>query len=157
MGIVLIQVHLVTAAPPVRAPAATKTLAGIEASEDQHGVFLALNHINATDGSMTQIANFSGGFDPQVQGCTHNSESNTFSFFNGFRLLTVNAASGSVVYDVDVSFFRESEQGVLNLQWMHGNIMFYTSAWYNTQQLPGPVWTVYGTVDASTGTATHFV
>ena len=65
MGIVLIQTHLVTAAPPVRAPAATKTLAGIEAFNDQHGVFLALNHI---DGSKTQIANFSGGFDPQVPG-----------------------------------------------------------------------------------------
>ena len=157
MGIVLIQVHLITAAPPVRAPAATKTLAGIEASEDQHGVFLALNHINATDGSKTQIANFSGGFDPQVLGCTFNSEANTFSFFNGFRLMTVNAATGAVVYDVDVSFFRASQQGVENLNWMQGNVMFYTSGWYNTQMLPGPIWTVYGTVDASTGRALHFV
>ena len=157
LGIVLIQAHLVTAAPPVRAPTSTRTLAGIEASQDQHGAFLALNHINATDGSKTQIANFSGGFDPQVLGCTFNSEANTFSFFNGFRLMTVNAATGVVVYDVDVSFFRASQQGVENLNWMQGNVMFYTSGWYNTQMLPGPIWTVYGTVDASTGTALHFV
>jgi len=153
MGIVLIQSHLATAAPPVRAPAATKTLAGIDASGD----FLALNHINATDGSKTQIANFSGGFDPQVLGCTFNSEANTFSFFNGFRLMTVNAATGGVVYDVDVSSFQASQQGVENLNWMQGNVMFYTSGWYNTQMLPGPIWTVYGTVDASTGTALHFM
>ena len=157
IGIVLIQAHFTAAAKPFRAQTAAKALAAIQPFQAQHGVFLALNHINTTDGSNTQIANFSGGFDPQVQGCTFNSESNTFSFFNGFRLVTVNAATGSVVYDVDVSFFRESEQGVLNLQWMHGNVMFYTSAWYNTQMLPGPVWTVYGTVDASTGAAPHFV
>ena len=71
--------------------------------------------------------------------------------------MTVNAATGAVVYDVDVSFFRASQQGVENLNWMQGNVMFYTSGWYNTQMLPGPIWTVYGTVDASTGTALHFV
>ncbi len=90
-------------------------------------------------------------------GCTFNSEANTFSFFNGFRLMTVNAATGVLVYDVDVSIFQASQQGVENLNWMQGNVMFYTSAWYNTQMLPGPIWTVYGTVDASTGRAMHFV
>jgi hypothetical protein len=84
IGIVLIQAHFTAAAKPFRAQTAAKALAAIQPFQAQHGVFLALNHINTTDGSNTQIANFSGGFDPQVQGCTHNSESNTFSFFNGF-------------------------------------------------------------------------
>jgi hypothetical protein len=41
--------------------------------------------------------------------------------------MTVNAATGVVVYDVDVSFFKASQQGVENPNWMKGNVMFYTS------------------------------